>query len=714
LNQNNGRFSPINVVAAVVIVTVTAFCVHKAAIFKNNGAPATTSKQASSFSLSRMPQNEIKSFTDLIATIQTNPGKIKSLRLETQNGQLLAVTIEEANGAFGRLDIPQGPINARLQEVVLHSSGFKWDTEAVESSPSWMAGKVAPTAFILFLLVAVVAYSRIRGVSALNVLQPRGHFSPVSSTVTFADVAGNDEAKERLQRTVTFLKHPKKLKEMGGRIPKGTMLFGPAGTGKTLLAKAVAGEAGLPFYAVSGSDFVEKFVGVGAGRVRDLFSTVRKTGGIIFFDEIDAVAKERGGPNGHDERDQTLNALLEEMDGVVPLPENVHVIAATNRLDTIDSALLRPNRFDSQIPVTPADEEGRYQILLVHTRNKKLAPGVDLRTVARRAKGFSGAKLEGACNEAVIYRLEESERQREHLRMENVSEDDIDKLVLDDLTMEDFLEGIDCIEMGPRSKRVKPAEELKQVAYHEVGHAIVGQILHAKDLGGMSVAKITIDGRANAGGYTAWDQDDLSMYTLPQLEAMGKACMGGRAAQQLCLTTVDTGASNDFERAYEIAQHIVVTYGMSTKIGPLSTGGRTSITGHSRGENFKPGPALQDEIDREVLRLVNSWMDEAKRIICQERHVVEAAVAVLLEKKTMLGEEWLDIFKMHATVSSDEMATVDDHSSQCERCNPLPVRQIVQKAAPKEAPVKLRLALINVIQAAANFLNPSSDGSTKS
>lgn len=713
MNQNNGRLRPVNVVAAVIIVTVTAFCVHKAAVFKN---PETaTAKRTSPFSLSSMPQTEVKTFNDLIAAIQTNPTKIKSLRLETQNGQLVAVTIEEPSGAIGRLDVPAGPINARLQEIVLHSTQLKWTAEAIESSPSWLAGKAAPTAFLLFLLVALVAYSRVRGVNALQVLQPKGHFTPVTSTVTFADVAGNDEAKERLQRTVTFLKHPKKLKEMGGRIPKGTMLFGPAGTGKTLLAKAVAGEAGLPFYAVSGSDFVEKFVGVGAGRIRDLFSTVRKTGGIIFFDEIDAVAKERGGPNGHDEREQTLNALLEEMDGVVPLPENVHVIAATNRLDTLDSALLRPNRFDSQIPVTAADEEGRYQILLIHTRNKKLASGVDLRLVARRAKGFSGAKLEGACNEAVIYRLEENEKQRDHLRLESVSEEDINKLVLEELTLEDFLEGIDCIEMGPRSKRIKPAEELKQVAYHEVGHAIVGQILHAKDQGGMSVAKITIDGRANAGGYTAWDQDDLSMYTLPQLEAMGKACMGGRAAQQLCLTTVDTGASNDFERAYEIAQHIVITYGMSTKLGPLSTGGRTSITGSSRSENFRPGPALQDEIDREVLRLVNNWMDEAKRIICQERRVVEAAVAVLLEKKTMLGEEWLEIFKEHATIDSDERAETGDHASKCQHCNPAPIKQITQKAAAKETPVKLRLALVNVIQAAANMLNPSSsEGTTKS
>ena len=704
--QNNGRFRPGVVLVMLTIAFITALCVDKISTLP--GLNLTTAKQGSLI-LTRIPQPEVKNFTDLMAALKTSPSKIKDLKLETQNGQLIAVTAQETSGANSHFDVPAGPINSNFQELVLHSN-VRWSAEAIEASPSWLMGKAGPTMLLFMLFIGILIYSRLRGVNALQVFQPRGHFSPITSTVTFAEVAGNDEAKERLQRTVTFLKHPKKLKEMGGRIPKGTMLFGPAGTGKTLLAKAVAGEAGLPFYAVSGSDFVEKFVGVGASRVRDLFATVRKTGGIIFFDEIDAVAKERGGPNSHDERDQTLNALLEEMDGVEPLPENVHVIAATNRLDTIDSALLRPNRFDSQIPVTPADEEGRYQILMVHTRNKNLAPGLDLHIVARRAKGFSGAKLEGACNEAVIYRLEENERQRTHLRLEQVADADIDKLILDELTLEDMLEGIDCIEMGPRSKRIKPAEELKQVAYHEVGHAIVGQVLHNSGQGGCAVAKITIDGRANAGGYTAWDQEDLSMYTLQQLEAMGKACMGGRAAQQLCLATVDTGASNDFEKAYEIAQHIIVTYGMSTKLGPLSTGGRTSITGSSRSENFRPGSALQDEIDREVLRLVNNWMDDAKRIICQEKRAIEAAVAVLLEKKTLLGEEWVEIFNRHATISGDNASEQHDHASNCRRCNESAVIPISKKTSTGQAQGKVRMAIVNAFQAAANLFG-SSEGS---
>jgi cell division protease FtsH len=677
---------------------------------KLNQTALPISSQYSGLMLSSLPKPEIKTFQDLFDTIKTNPARIKNLRLETQNGALLAVSVEETNGALNRFDVPSGPINAHLQDLLIKSEKVQWSPEAMESSPMWVFGKLGPSALLFLLVIGFVIYSRTKGVNALQMFQARGHFSPITSTVTFDDVAGNDEAKERLQRTVTFLKYPKKLKEMGGRIPKGTMLFGPAGTGKTLLAKAVAGEAGLPFYAVSGSDFVEKFVGVGASRVRELFATVRKTGGIIFFDEIDAVGKERGGPNSHDERDQTLNALLEEMDGVEPLPENVHVIAATNRHDTLDRALLRPNRFDSQIPVTPADEEGRYQILLVHTRNKKLAPGVDLRLVSRRAKGFSGAKLEGACNEAVIHRLEENEKQRAHLRMEAVTDQDIDRLVVDELTLDDLFEGIDCIEIGPRSKRIKPAEELKQVAYHEVGHAIVGQILHHSGQGGSAVAKITIDGRANAGGYTAWDQDDLSMYTLAQLEAMGKACMGGRAAQQLCLSTVDTGASNDFEKAYEIAQHIITTYGMSSKLGPLSTGGRTSITGSSRGESFKPGPALQDQIDREVLRLVNSWMEEAKRIICQEKRVIDEVVGILLEKKTMLGEEWMELFHKHATISNTN-GEVHDHAANCPRCSESAAQPIAITTAVKRQPTsKLRLALVNAINVAASLFNSSSGG----
>jgi cell division protease FtsH len=701
--QNRDRFW----LGLTVFVFVTAGCMtaRLAEKTKLNQTAVPMTSQSSNLMLSNLPRPEIKTFQELFDTIKTNPGKIKNLRLETQNGALLAVTVEESSGALNRFDVPSGPINAHLQDLLIKSEKVNWSPEAMESSPMWALGKIGPSALLLLLLIGFVIYSRTKGMNALQMFQARGHFSPITSTVTFDEVAGNDEAKERLQRTVTFLKHPKKLKEMGGRIPKGTMLFGPAGTGKTLLAKAVAGEAGLPFYAVSGSDFVEKFVGVGASRVRELFATVRKTGGIIFFDEIDAVGKERGGPNSHDERDQTLNALLEEMDGVEPLPENVHVIAATNRLDTIDRALLRPNRFDSQIPVTPADEEGRYQILLVHTRNKKLAPGVDLRLVSRRAKGFSGAKLEGACNEAVIHRLEENEKQRTHLRMEAVSEQDIDKLVIDELTLDDLFEGIDCIEIGPRSKRIKPAEELKQVAYHEVGHAIVGQILHNSGQGGSSVAKITIDGRANAGGYTAWDQDDLSMYTLAQLEAMGKACMGGRAAQQLCLATVDTGASNDFEKAYEIAQHIITTYGMSSKLGPLSTGGRTSITGSSRGESFKPGPALQDEIDREVLRLVNSWMEEAKRIICQEKRVIDEVVHILLEKKTMLGEEWMELFNKHATIVTN--GDGHDHALNCPRCSGESESQpiAITTAVKRQPQSKLRLAIVNAINMASNFFS---------
>jgi cell division protease FtsH len=496
---------------------------------------------------------------------------------------------------------------------------------------------------------------------------------------------------------------------MGGRLPKGTLLFGPAGTGKTLLAKAVAGEAGLPFYAVSGSDFVEKFVGVGASRLRELFSLVRRTGGILFFDEIDAVGKERGGPNSHDERDQTLNALLEEMDGIDPLPENVHVIAATNRLEILDRALLRPNRFDSQIPVLPADEEGRYQILMVHTKNKKLAKGVNLRLVARRAKGFSGAKLEGACNEAVIFRLEENERQRAHLLMEGLSLSEIDNIVQDELSLEDLFEGIDCIEIGPRSKRVKPDEELKQVAYHEVGHAIVGQVLHNSGRGGSGVAKITIDGRVNAGGYTAWDQEDLTSCTLAQLEAMGKACMGGRAAQELCLTTVDTGASNDFEKAYEIAQHIVTTYGMSSKFGPLSLGGKTAIGNGPRTEGFKPGTSLQNEIDREVLRLINSWMDEAKKIICQEKVAVEAAVKLLLRKKTLLAEEWTELFDEHATILSGNNYLEGDHSVNCRRCGEVSVVSSESKHSAREfKPGKLRMIVVNAVQLAVSWLSTGS------
>ena len=370
--------------------------------------------------------------------------------------------------------------------------------------------------------------------------------------VTFNDVAGVDEEKEELEEIVEFLKSPKKFTDMGARIPKGVLLVGQPGTGKTLLAKAVAGEAGVPFFFISGSDFVEMFVGVGASRVRDLFDEAKKKAPcIIFIDEIDAVGRQRGAGlgGGHDEREQTLNQLLVEMDGFTA-NEGVIVLAATNRPDVLDKALLRPGRFDRQIVVSNPDVKAREQILEVHSRKKKLASDVDLKTIAKNTSGFSGADLENVLNEAALLAARRN---------------------LNQITMAEVEDAMVKVTMGPEKRtRVRSDKEQKLVAYHEAGHAVVSRFLATQD----PVHEISIIPRGMAGGYTMYrpTEDKNFMSRTEMLETI-ISLLGGRASEQLILDDISTGASNDIERATKIAKDMVTKYGMSARIGTITLGG---------------------------------------------------------------------------------------------------------------------------------------------
>ena len=443
--------------------------------------------------------------------------------------------------------------------------------------------------------------------------------------VTFDDVAGADEEKEELREIVEFLKDPKKYLSLGARIPKGVLLVGPPGTGKTLLAKAVAGEAGVGFLSISGSDFVELYVGVGASRVRDLFEQAKKNApAIVFIDEIDAVGRQRGTGlgGGHDEREQTLNQLLVEMDGFTA-NEGVVVLAATNRADVLDPALLRPGRFDRQVYVGLPDIRGRKEILEVHAKGKPLAEDVDLGQLARGTPGFTGADLENLINEGALLAARKNQKF---------------------ITMQDLKDAEIKVIAGPEKKsRVIPQHERELTAYHEAGHAVVMHALPDQD----PVTQITIVPRGQAGGMTiSLPEEDRSYLSRRYMEDQIVGLLGGRVAEKLCLGDISTGASNDIQRASQIARKMVATYGMSDKIGTVAfeSGhdevfiGRTMTQGRSYSE------AVAAQIDQEVQRLVADAYDRCERILNDNRDKLEAVASYLLEHETMEREAFLAVF----------------------------------------------------------------------
>jgi cell division protease FtsH len=451
-------------------------------------------------------------------------------------------------------------------------------------------------------------------------------------TVTFEDVAGSDEAKQELHEVVEFLREPQKFASLGARIPKGVLMVGPPGTGKTLLAKAVAGEAGVPFFSISGSEFVEMFVGVGASRVRDLFEQAKKAAPcIIFIDEIDAVGRHRGAGmgGGNDEREQTLNQILVEMDGF-DSDTTVIVVAATNRPDILDPALLRPGRFDRKVMVDRPDRKGREEILKVHSRGKPLSPDVDLGVIARQSPGMVGADLENLLNEAAILAARRNQRS---------------------IAMEDIVESIERVMAGPaRKSRIISEEERRIVAYHEAGHALVMAMLPNTD----AVGKISLVSRGQALGYVLpLPEEDRTLRSRAEFEDQLAGRLGGRVAEEVVFGEITTGAADDLEKATRLAKAMVTRYGMSDVLGPmqLSQGDVNPFLGMELGERRHYSEAVAKNIDREVRRIVETAYSRAREVITTHQDKLSLLAETLLEKEVLERrdfEELLGLTKAHA------------------------------------------------------------------
>jgi cell division protease FtsH len=450
-------------------------------------------------------------------------------------------------------------------------------------------------------------------------------FSGDHPTVTFADVAGVEESKEELKEVVEFLKEPQKFIQLGARIPKGVLLVGPPGTGKTLLAKAVSGEAGVPFFSISGSEFVEMFVGVGASRVRDLFDQAKRHSPcIVFVDEIDAVGRQRGAGLGgsHDEREQTLNQMLVEMDGF-DTDTNVIIMAATNRPDVLDPALLRPGRFDRRVVLDRPDVKGREAILKVHVKGKPLDPSVDLSSLARGTPGFVGADLENLVNEGAILAARRNKKS---------------------ITQPDLEEAIERVVMGPeRKSRLISDEEKRIIAYHEAGHAVVANAIPEAD----PVQKVTIVGRGQAGGVTWFRPDeDRTLLSRKKMVATLAYALGGRAAEEIVFDDITSGASNDIEQVTRMARSMVTRLGMSGDMGPMTYGQKEELIflGREISEQRDYSEAVAEQIDREVRKIVEEAYKQSKSLLGQYRNELDAVAKKLLEVETITREEFEAIF----------------------------------------------------------------------
>jgi cell division protease FtsH len=450
-------------------------------------------------------------------------------------------------------------------------------------------------------------------------------FAGDKPTVTFDDVAGVEEAKQELAEIVDFLREPEKFISLGARIPKGVLMVGPPGCGKTLTAKAIAGEAGVPFFSISGSEFVEMFVGVGASRVRDLFDQAKRNSPcIIFIDEIDAVGRHRGAGLGgsHDEREQTLNQILVEMDGF-DTDTNVIVVAATNRPDILDPALLRPGRFDRRVVLDRPDRKGREKILAIHVKGKPLASDVDLTILAKQTPGFVGADLENMVNEAAILAARRHQKQ---------------------IFMEDFQQAIEKVIAGPeRKSRIIPDKERRVIAHHEAGHALVRRLLPECN----PVHKVSIVARGMAGGYViSLPKDDRYLENQSRFESELAAILGGRAAEEIYFEEVTTGASDDLHKATKLARAMVTQYGMSEKLGPLIFGEKDEMVflGKEIGEHRNYSEEIARQIDREVRRIVETAYDKALQILREHKTKLEEIAERLLQEETLDGSTFEAIF----------------------------------------------------------------------
>ena len=570
------------------------------------------------FNLFRQDGEKIAELTYSDFLLAVEQGKVSEVTIEKGSlGSKIRGVFEEG-GEFTAVDPGDDDLIGTLKK-----SGVSISAKQLEEDSLWKGILISwvPLILIIVLWVALFRQLQTGGGKALSFGKSRARLLTESQhRVTFKDVAGIDEAKAELEEIIEFLKDPQKFTRLGGRIPKGVLLVGPPGTGKTLLARAIAGEAGVPFYSISGSDFVEMFVGVGASRVRDLFTQGKRNAPcIIFIDEIDAVGRQRGAGlgGGHDEREQTLNQLLVEMDGFES-NEGVILISATNRPDVLDPALLRPGRFDRRVIVHRPDLKGRVGILRVHTQKTPLDDNIDLETIARGTPGFSGADLENLVNEAALLA---ARRDREKL------------------AMQDFEEAKDKVLMGVERKSLIISEEEKRLtAYHESGHVLVAKLTPNAD----PIHKVTIIPRGMALGVTQQlPLDDRHNYTRDYLLATITGLLGGRAAEEIALGTITTGAGNDLDRATEIARKMVCEWGMSHKLGPLTYGRKDDMI--FLGRDFVQPKDYSDDtaqiIDEEIKQIVSECHERARDIIQEKRDILERLADSLLKREVLDARE---------------------------------------------------------------------------
>ena len=571
--------------------------------------------------------NNKMTYSELIENIEG--GNVSSVQLSA-GGESAKVTLNDNNKTVKQVNIPSLDSFVTYAEQYIKNGNLSLDEE---SESIWITILSLITPFGLLVIFLVFWFFMMNpgnnqgGNKTMTFGKSRARMinTAEKNKITFDDVAGVDEEKEELEEIVEFLKNPKKYTDMGARIPKGVLLVGQPGTGKTLLAKAVAGEAGVPFFIISGSDFVEMFVGVGASRVRDLFEQAKRNAPcIIFIDEIDAVGRQRGAGlgGGHDEREQTLNQLLVEMDGF-SANEGVIVLAATNRPDVLDKALLRAGRFDRQIVVGAPDVKAREQILEVHSKKKRLSDDVDLRIIAKNTSGFAGADLENVLNEAALLAARRNKTE---------------------IGMQEIEDAMVKVTMGPEKKtKVRSDHEKKLVAYHEAGHAVVSKFLPTQD----PVHEISIVPRGMAGGYTMYrPTEDKSFMSKTAMEEQIISLLGGRVAEALILNDISTGASNDIERASQIARSMVTVYGMSSRLGAI-------MYGQGQGEVFLGRDLAQTKnyseetaaiIDEEVKAIIDKAYNTAKEILSANIDKLHIVAGILLEKEKIDGEEFDRVF----------------------------------------------------------------------
>ena len=553
---------------------------------------------------------------------------------------------------------PDAPSNDRDLYTRLSEKGVTISAENPPEPPWWqtLLTSLIPIALLIGFWFFIMQQSQMGGGRMMNFGKSRVRLMVSDKKkVTFADVAGADEAKQELEEVVEFLKTPDKFNELGARIPKGVLLFGPPGTGKTLLAKAVAGEAGVQFFTISGSDFVEMFVGVGASRVRDLFEQAKKAAPcIVFIDEIDAVGRQRGAGlgGGHDEREQTLNQLLVEMDGFAS-NEGIIIIAATNRPDVLDPALLRPGRFDRQIVVDKPDVRGREAILKVHTKGKPVADDVDLDVLARRTPGFTGADLSNLVNEAALLAARRDKKK---------------------ITMAEMEEAIERVLAGPeRKSHVMTDEEKRLTAYQEGGHTLVGLLLEHAD----PVHKVTIIPRGRAGGYMlSLPKEDRSYRTRSELIDRIKVALGGRVAEEVVLGEISTGASSDIQQATRIIRSMIMEYGMSDAIGPIAYGEENHqvFLGRDLNRERNYSEEIAGEIDREVRRYIEEAYEACRTIIVENRDKLDLIAKELLERETLSAAELEELMTKGAISEKDKQS---DDTDDTGKPAPIPVDVVI-------------------------------------